>query len=177
MLPAGTLPADDEIIVDMPAVAQVPGTLPSEVAASLVRLVLTSGQQALRAPFTVFFPYADVNQDGLVDGTTIDETTLSLWFFNESNGTWMRLDNAVGHPEFNAIEATVNHPGLFGILHGASAPLTVRLGEQSPNATATLHVSEGTGVHPVLQVRLDTGVERVSITETTVAFSAPLGNH
>lgn len=182
-LPAGTLPADDELTIDMPAVAQAPGTLPGEVAAPLVRLVLTSGQRTLLAPFTVFFPYADTNHDGLVDGTSIDETTLSLWFFDESSRTWICLAHAVLHPDFNAIEVTVNRPALFGILHVASAspaclaPLTVGFGEHSPHATATVHVSAQTGARPVLHVRLDTGAERVSITEATVAFAAPLGNH
>jgi len=71
--------------------------------------------------------------------------------------------------------------GLFAILHVATAPpaspvpLTVALGEHSPDVLATLFVARQTGPHPVLQVRLDTGTESVSITEMTVLLTVPPG--
>jgi hypothetical protein len=176
IIPAGALPADDRLMITVVDPLQDPGTLPGDVAGLLVDINLASGLTSFLGEITIALSYADNDQDGIVDGMGINETALTLWFFDEVEGAWVQLAEAVVEPQANIIQATVGHLTTFGMFNVTppAPPLTMALGRQSPAGPLTL--SESVSNLPILQMRLETGAEAVSITSVTLTFLEPLGD-
>jgi PKD repeat protein len=67
---------------------------------------------------TISIPYPDADNDGIVDGTNIDENTLVVKWFNTETGIWEVLYDSVVYPNENFVSAKVNHLSLFGVFFG-----------------------------------------------------------
>jgi hypothetical protein len=70
---------------------------------------------------TISIPYPDENNDGIVDGTDIDENTLVIKWYNEDTAQWEPLYDSVVYPNENFVLAKVNHLSMFGVFFGAVA--------------------------------------------------------
>jgi hypothetical protein len=175
-IPAGVLPADDRLMITVVDPLQAPEPLPGEVAGLLVDINLASGLTAFLGDITITLPYADDDQDGIVDDLGLNETTLTLWFFDEVEGAWVQIAEAVVEPQTNIIRATVGHLTIFGMFNVTpSLPsLTMSLGERSP--AGPLSVSGSVRNLPVFQMRLETDAEAVNLTSVTLMFSEPAGD-
>lgn len=75
---------------------------------------ITAGYQFLK-DITIFIPYDDENNDGIVDGTNINENDLVVKWFNPQTGQWEALYYSVVYPDENIVSAKVNHLSLFGL--------------------------------------------------------------
>jgi hypothetical protein len=175
-IPAGALPADDRLVITVVDPLQAPEPLPGDVAGLLVDINLASGLTAFLGDITIALPYADDDQDGIVDDMGINETALTLWFFDEMEGAWVQIAGAAVEPQTNIIRASIGHLTMFGVFDATPPfpPLTISLGEQSP--TGPLSVFGSVSNLPVLEMRLETDAEVVNITSVTLMFSEPSGD-
>lgn len=90
---------------------------------------------------TISIPYPDVDNDGIVDGTGIDENTLVVKWYNPDTNAWEPLYNSVVYPEENYVSAEVNHLSLFGLgpaIVASGAGAAVGGGSAAVGATETI---------------------------------------
>ncbi len=74
---------------------------------------------------TLAFSYADADQDGVVDGTGINENNLNIYYFDEDYGSWLIADaNPLRDADANKITITVDHFTSFALLAAISTPST-----------------------------------------------------
>ena len=113
-IPAGALLADDRITIKLMDVVEASGVLPGDSAGVFVDITLSSGQNSFDTDITLRIPYPDADQDGVVDGTGIPETTLTLWFFDGAQ--WVQLLDAEVRPDDNVVVGWTDHLTEFGML-------------------------------------------------------------
>jgi len=63
----------------------------------------------------ISIPYTDNNNDGIVDNKNIDELTLDAYWYDENNGDWKILSDALIFPEENIVTVKTSHFTVFGI--------------------------------------------------------------
>ncbi|MDP3640385.1 MAG: Ig-like domain-containing protein [Nanoarchaeota archaeon] len=63
---------------------------------------------------TITFAYEDLNGDGIVDDTAINELELGVYYHDGTS--WIAVPNPVRDPEANTISVIVNHFTLFTLL-------------------------------------------------------------
>ena len=121
-LPGGALDADDRLtveVMDFPDADAAPG---AAVGVGTIDITLGSGQSAFREDVTVAIPYYEGRPDGIVHGTDIPETELSLWFFDTDADVWQRVAGSTVQPDADLVAADVTETGAYGIFH---APMTM----------------------------------------------------
>lgn len=64
-------------------------------------------------PLTITIPYPDVDQDGIVDGTMISETSLKMYALE--NGSWVEVPGQTIDTVVNIITAPVGHFSVYGL--------------------------------------------------------------
>lgn len=64
---------------------------------------------------TISIPYPDEDRDGFVDNRNIDESTLDVYWFDESCGEWKLLSDGLIFPKENLVIVKTNHFSIFGI--------------------------------------------------------------
>ena len=119
-LPGGALDADDRItiaVMGFPETDAAPGV---GIGTGTIDVTLDSGQSTFREAVTVAIPYYEGRPDGIVHGTDIPETELSLWFFDDAADAWERVAGSMVQPDADLVTADVTQPGEYGIFH---APL------------------------------------------------------
>ncbi len=116
VLPTDALASEDTLDIVEVDVADAPAPLPGDIAAGPWRLETLNGLARFTTPVTLRLPYADADQNGFVDGKfpQLDETQLTLWFFDIAQG-WRPLANAVVIPSLNVVVVNIDQPGIFGI--------------------------------------------------------------
>jgi hypothetical protein len=77
---------------------------------------------------TLTFFYNDADNDGIVDGTNIEEQKLNVYYFEEGKG-WTEIAESERNLEANTISATVNHFSLFALMATEQQPAA----DSSPN--------------------------------------------
>ena len=115
-LPGGALDADDRLtitVTDTPDAATAPGDVVGLGAA----IALASGQRAFRESVTVALPYPEGRPDGIVHGTDIPETELSLWSFDADAEAWERVAGSTVRAAADLVAADVTQTGRYGIFH------------------------------------------------------------
>src|SRR3989344_2281121 len=65
---------------------------------------------------TLTFNYDDADNNSIVDGTSINEGDLNVYFFNEVSSVWVAVANPVRDTAANTITVTVDHFTTFGLL-------------------------------------------------------------
>jgi hypothetical protein len=86
-------------------------------AINTVDITITGTSQFLK-DIILSIPYPDDDNDGIVDGTTIDENSLVLKWYNEHTGQWEPLYDSIIYVDQNYVSARVNHLSMFGIFTG-----------------------------------------------------------
>jgi hypothetical protein len=79
------------------------------------------GINTFLSDITISIPYPDADNDGIVDGTDIDENTLVIKWFNTNTGIWEPLYDSVVYPNEHFVSAKVNHLSMFGVFFGSLA--------------------------------------------------------
>ena len=116
-LPGGALDADDRLtveVMDFPDAEAAPG---AAVGVGTIDVTLGSGQSTFREDVTVAIPYLEGRPDGIVHGTDIPETELSLWFFDTDADAWERVAGFTVQPDADLVAADVTETGAYGIFH------------------------------------------------------------
>jgi len=65
--------------------------------------------------FELRLPYRDINQDGIVDGTDIPETSLIILMYSELSKTWIGGFKTTVNTEENVCTARVSESGIYAI--------------------------------------------------------------
>lgn len=68
------------------------------------------------AAITITIPYPDTNDDGIVDGTNILETSLRIFYLNEILNRWEAVTPYTLDAVNNFISAQVSHLSIYGLL-------------------------------------------------------------
>ena len=116
-LPGGALDADDRItieVTDFPDAEAAPG---AAVGIGTIDITLDSGQSTFREAVTVAIPYPEGRPDGIVHGTDIAETELSLWYFDTAANAWEMVSGSTVNADADVVTADVMQTGEYGIFH------------------------------------------------------------
>ncbi|MFH1853739.1 MAG: PKD domain-containing protein [Candidatus Omnitrophota bacterium] len=118
-LPAGILESDDVVNIDKLEEGQVSKRL------VVAENIISAGEyreykfdvhkEGFDKEMTIAIPYADEDNDGIVDGRNIDELTLDAYWFNEDSQDWKMLSDVLIFPQENLVTIKTNHFSLFGI--------------------------------------------------------------
>jgi hypothetical protein len=112
-IPEGAISADADVKIEQ--------TLDAGIGE--IMLNITGIDQFLK-DITISIAYPDADNNGIVDGTSIDETTLYVQWYNESTGQWERAYDSVVYPVENFVSARTNHLsgwGLGALIAGGAA--------------------------------------------------------
>ncbi len=145
-LPAAALMSEEMIeVMDVDA-ADAPVPLPGVVAAGLWRIGTVSELTQFASLVTLRLPYDDADQNGFVDGLNpqLDETQLTLWFFDPAQG-WIDLPGAVLIPELNVVVAETDRTGLFGIFRATDGRMGI-IGDASDDVIVSAPSADAAGV-------------------------------
>ena len=128
ILPAEVLESDATLEITTLSASQLPLPLPGQGAAGFYHLALSTGQTQLDAPVTLRFPYPDADENGLVDGSGVDEGLLTLWRYDAEAAQWRHLEPAWVIAERNVVSASTDQLGLVGLFRAAdNRPATLAL--------------------------------------------------
>lgn len=87
---------------------------PSAGVGNSIDITITGIDKFLK-DITILIPYPDANNDGIVDGTGIDENTLVIKWYNPDTKEWEPIYDSVVYPDENYVSARINHLSLFGV--------------------------------------------------------------
>src|SRR6185312_11500957 len=79
----------------------------------VVQLSLGSGQTSLNGTASITMTYQDVNNTGVVDGTSIRVEHLAILTYNTASGKWRQESTPVVDKTAKTITATTPHFSLF----------------------------------------------------------------
>lgn len=123
-IPQGALPEDgtiEDVSIEEISVSGASGT---------INVTMTNVDTFLK-DITVSIVYPDADNDGIIDGTNINENDLKVKWYNENTGEWQVLYDSVVYPEDNYVSATVNHLTIFGWGAAAAAAAAAGAGSAS----------------------------------------------
>jgi len=83
-------------------------------------------------PLTITIPYSDTDQNGILDGTNINETFLKMFYLDETNMKWVLINNSKDNPNDNNVTSEVNHLTIFTIMP-ISSPTSLKTVFGYPN--------------------------------------------
>jgi len=116
VIPQGVLESDEdklEIIIVAPAGI---GVAPLARAAGQYRdCQMVSGQEEFSQAVTLIIPYLDANGDGLVDGTSSEESSLNAYWYNPSAAGWEEVTQVTVYADENYVELETEHFSFFGL--------------------------------------------------------------
>ena len=137
-LTAGALDADDRLaiaVMDFPDAAAAPG---AGVGDGTIDISLDSGQSTFNEDVTIRVPYYEGRPDGIVHGTDIPETELTLWVFDDAADSWERVAGSTVDGAADVVTANVTETGRYGIFH---APMV--MAEMEENGAAEPSPADG----------------------------------
>lgn len=82
---------------------------------TFVDISLSNGQTQFALPVNVAFEYADANQDGIVDGSSIPETALQICYLEASRSRVLPIPECAVDPVTNRISVNVLHFTVFAV--------------------------------------------------------------
>ena len=79
----------------------------------------------------ISIPYADKDEDGVVDDKNIDELTLDVYWYDEDTGEWKILADSLVFPKENIVTVKTSHFTIFGIAGAEKKAEDIPLPENS----------------------------------------------
>jgi hypothetical protein len=114
------------------------------------QIVVAAGELAFAAAVTLRLPYADMDHNGVVDGTTVSEAALTLWRYATEQSQWVEVPGAVVIPDANVVVVDTFDMGVVGLFQadngsvatvGSAADDVVALGTAQSGATPAADAS------------------------------------
>jgi hypothetical protein len=154
IVPAEGTVSDPTVTIELTGANVNPtnGSALGQVSINANRKVSVSESTALRKPVTVRIPYPDQDDDGVVDGTTVPEATLSAQWFDTTGGKWKRVLSQDIDSKANVVSLTTYHLtefGLFGsvnLLEPSHGGLLLSHPQAFTNTTGVANVTDGNKV-------------------------------
>lgn len=81
-----------------------------------------SGPSTFRDSVTLTFNYSDSDNDGLIDGTDVKETTAEVYYMTSADTEWKKHDKIDRKPDSNVIKAKVSHFSYYAVFGASSSP-------------------------------------------------------
>jgi PKD repeat protein len=131
---------------------QVNGSAKGMSSINANRKVSLDGKPDLGKPITILVPYPDSDEDGVVDGTTVPETTLTVHWFDNYEGKWKKVLAQTVDTKANCAKFTTYHLtefGLFGsvnLLEPAHGGILMSHPQAYTNTTLAGNVTDGNKV-------------------------------
>jgi hypothetical protein len=154
MLPAGTTPVDTAVRIEIMGTNTHPAIGSAEHLAHINanRKVSLVGGPPLEKAATVILPYDDDDDDGIVDGTSIPEDTLSAHWYDAGDAEWKRALSAEVHRDSNEVRVKacrLTEFGLFGtknLLSPARGGILMSSTSASSGGTGAANLTDGNRV-------------------------------
>ena len=143
-VPAGALDADDRLTIEVTDFADAAAGPGDGVGIGTVDVALDSGQSTFLEAATVALPYPEGRPDGIVHDTEIDETELSLWYFDTAADDWEMVSVSTVDGDADLVSAEVTQTGEYGIFH---APMMMMVEEDTaePEPDTMAMAGDGAG--------------------------------
>ena len=113
-VPVGALAGDDRLTITVTEPPEA-ATAPGDAVGTGVDISLAGGRDTFAEAVTLALPYPDGESDGRVDGTSIPETDLSLWYFDGAADAWEWISGSSVQSDTNLVVADVRRTGEYGI--------------------------------------------------------------
>lgn len=98
----------------------LPGAVRPEHQVNIYEVATARFLHALDTVVWITVTYPDGNHDGFVDGTTVSESSLGLYFLDENLGVWVLIPGTTTDIVRNRITGQVSHLTIFTLMGGAS---------------------------------------------------------
>ena len=150
-IPLGTVMSNVTIEIELTGgnTNAVGGSNEGQKSAGANRKVTLIGNPGLNKPITIIIPYPDADDDGIVDGLGIPESTLTAHVFDIAGGIWKRVLSYIIDKDKNQVIAKTYHLsefGLFGsknLLHPANGGVLESYTSQFTNSMAAANLTDG----------------------------------
>lgn len=90
----------------------------------------------------IVFSYDDENDDGIVDGTSVNENSLNVYYYS---GSWILIPNPVRDPQGNSLTVSINHFTSFALLSPISSTTQTTTQQTTQPASQSLGGGGGGG--------------------------------
>jgi len=124
-IPAGTVNSNPTVVVQLIGVDTNPvnGSAEGQRNIGESRKVSIEGNPSLQHPVIIDIPYDDADDNGIVDGTSIRETSIVPYWFDTMAGEWKRVLDYEVHAKANFVRVKTYHLTEFD-LFGSVTSLT-----------------------------------------------------
>lgn len=118
-IPPGAADQDVEIVM---AAAEIPEPLPDELIQVGVNVnIISNIESEFNVPVYLSIPYNDINNDGVVDGTTISEIRVGVKYFNGSS--WEEVEVTDRDSVNNVVTVAITHFSNYVAYANGQAPV------------------------------------------------------
>ena len=120
-VPMGTVERDITVVVELTGANThaASGAAWNKVSIDANRTVAIEGAPELMKPVTLDIPYPDADDNGFVDGTAVDETSLEAFVYDGLSGEWKKALSSEVHARENYVRATLSSLGEVGLFGGS----------------------------------------------------------
>ena len=153
-IPAQTVASNTTVHVEITGANTngINGTASGQCSISENRKVSLEGNPELNKPISIVIPYRDDNDDGIVDGTSVPEETLSGHWFDTASNCWRKALSVEVHSKENFVKVRAYHlteyalVGSMNLLHPASGGRLNSYKSEKSTMNAASHLTDGNGV-------------------------------
>lgn len=85
-------------------------------------LEFDTGPSEFRDSITLTFAYSDSDNNGVIDGTDVEETSAGVYWMAKSDTAWKKHDDIKRKPDSNLIEAKVSHFSFYAVFGESTSP-------------------------------------------------------
>jgi len=91
-------------------------------------MLYNSGREYVTPQFnkgaTITLPYPDVDNDGLVDGTSVNENGLSIYHLDEKHNLWVRIPGSIVDTKNKTVSVKVSHFSVYVLMRSLEGDLS-----------------------------------------------------
>ena len=125
-IPAGLLDTDAHLkaadFTENP-VGRTPERLAGAAGILYQKLEFENGPAHFRDSVILRFVYPDADQNGVIDGTDVPETTARVYWMGAADTAWRSVDTASVNPDSNVITSSVSHFSYYAVFGSSASAL------------------------------------------------------
>jgi len=138
VLPADILKEDDIVNIKRLESGQIPREInldQNKPIGEYREYKFESRKDPFNKEMIISIPYADENEDGIVDNKNIDELTMDAYWYDDKSGEWKILADSLIFPKENIVTAKTSHFTVFGIAGAEKISQPDTQGQQNSDAS------------------------------------------